>query len=340
MYLAQKVISGERHYFIRESVHRDGVYVSRELMSLGTDPSGYLVYPGGRSFYIHEQVEECLARSGADPDYDELEELFWPFVRPDIRHSIQGFRSRGRKRFSELTRQEEDFIANHLHPVDRRRYNYLRTGELDQSKQAAISYKFYRSLAFKSRDELEHRFMDMEKELEPDEFSLYVYSFLYLRRHFSEIIAGKMPQGLDPEKLDRLFLEELCGLNRDDLFWKGAGKPEDLHPYLLRYVIMFFDHPLGSESFMQDHLRDFFARTRRRFGDFPVKKPDLSPDEAGRIMGISSAILSSMSQRELTRIYRGLAMKMHPDRGGDHDQFIRLTQAYKMLLSKKTTGGI
>lgn len=337
MYLAQRIVQGRRCFFIRRSQLQGNVYVASELMDLGTDPGAFIVYPGGRSFYIHEQVEDCLSKQNVPMDYDRLEDLFWPFVHPDIKRSMGCFRSRntGSPAQGRLTDEEEDFISNHLHPVDRRRYNYLRTGEIDQATQGNIPLKFYRPLAFKSRDELEHKFMDMEVSLEAHEFSVYVYSFLHLRRFFSEIIAGKMPQGLDSKKLDRLFMDELCDLNRDDLFWKGAEKPDGLHACLVRYAIMFFDYPLGSESFMQDHLRDFFARNRQRFGRIKLKKADVSPGEASRIMGVPGKILYAMSKRELTKVYRSLAMKMHPDKGGDHEAFIRLTEVYRMLLAKK-----
>ncbi len=337
MYLAYNTINRQRHYFIRQTEFIDGVYVSRELMSLGSDPSSYIVYPGGNSFYIHEHVEENLNSQGVIPDYDLLEKIFWPFVRHDIRRSLRGFFSRdGSSRPSvELNAQEEDFIRNHLHPVDRRRYNYLRIGELDQSRLTSIPSRFYRPLAFKSRDELEHLFLDMETRLEPHELSLYVYSFLYLRRFFSEIIAGRMPQGLDPKKLEDFFIREICGLNNDDLFWKGEQKSYDLHPYLIRYVIMFFDYPLASESFLHEHIQDFIAGTRQRFSSFPPKKPAFSQDEASRIMGVTFKNLHSMSKKELTRVFRSRVMKMHPDKGGDHDRFIKLMEIYKTLLKRK-----
>ena len=337
MYLAYKIINKQKHYFIRKSVFLDGDYVSRELMELGPDPSAYLVYPGGRSFYIHEQVEETLDSQGFVPDYDLLEKIFWPFVRPDIKRALQGFmfRSDSSGIAAKLTPLEDEFIRNRLHPVDRRRYNYLRMGELDQSRLTSIPTKFYRVLAFKSRDELEHLFMDMENRLEPAELSLYVYSFLYLRRFFTEMIAGRMPQGLDQQKLEKLFIREVCSLNSDDLFWKGGHKPADLHPFLIRYVIMFFDYPLSSESFLSEHLRDFIAGTRQRFRTFPSKKPDFSEDEAGTIMGVPARTLYAMSKKELTRIYRGRIMEMHPDKGGDHDRFIKLMEIYRTLLARK-----
>ncbi len=338
MYLAQKTINHKRHYFIRKSVRVNGVYVSRELMSLGPDPSRFIVYPGGRSFYIHENVEDHLSGKGYVPDYDLLEKIFWPFVRPDIKRALQGFFSRDSSSRSgkSLTQSEEVFIRHHLHPVDRRRYNYLRIGELDQSRLSRVPVKFYRPLTFKSRDELEHLFMVMESRLEPRELSLYVYSFFYLRRFFTEIIAGRMPQGLDQEKLEELFVRELCALNSDDLFWKGADKPKDLHPFLVRYAVMFFDFPLSSDSFLQDHLKDFIAGTRWRSAHFPRKQPDISRKEAGTIMGVAPDVLYAMSKKELTALFRRKAVKLHPDTGGDHDQFIRLMEVYTTLLRRKS----
>ncbi len=40
-----------------------------------------------------------------------------------------------------------------------------------------------------------------------------------------------------------------------------------------------------------------------------------------------------MSGRELTRLYRQRAKNLHPDTGGEHEVFIRLTAAYEQLLS-------
>ncbi len=337
MYMAYKIINRQKQYFIRKSVFVDGVYVSRELMALGPDPSEYIVYPGGRSFYIHENVEESLSSQGLAPNYDLLEKIFLPFLQPDIKRSLRGFfdRDESSRPRSELSACEDDFIRNHLHPVDRRRYNYLRMGELDQSRMPGIPTRFYRPLLFKSRDELEHLFIDMESRLEPREFSLYVYSFLYLRRFFTEIIAGRMPQGLDQKKLEDFFISEICDLNNDDLFWRGHHKPVDLHACLVRYVIMFFDYPLGSDSFLQDHRREFIAGTRQRSRSFYPKKPDFSEDEASRIMGVEAKTLYAMSKKELTRVYRSRIMQMHPDKGGDHDKFIKLMEVYRILLARK-----
>ena len=42
-----------------------------------------------------------------------------------------------------------------------------------------------------------------------------------------------------------------------------------------------------------------------------------------------------MSRRNLARLYRRKAQELHPDKGGDHDQFVRLTRAYNELMKSK-----
>ncbi len=340
MYLAWKRHQDRRNYYIRKSVIQNGVFVSMDLMDLGPDPSVYLEYPGGRSFYIQERVEEHLDKKDTPWSYQELEDLFWPFLRPDIRRSLDGFKCRDERhaKRSGLTPEEDDFIRNRLHIVDKRRYNFLRLGELDQSKLTRIPTRFYRPLAFKSRDELEHLFIDMESRLELSEYSLYVYSFFYLRRFFDEIIAGKMPQGLDQDRLDRLFVQEVCLLDRDESFWRGLSRKKGLHAYLRRYVIMYFDYPFSTGNILQEHIRDFMARNRARFQQPRPGKKDPGMDEVSTILGMSVQKLKKMSRRELTRVYRRRALKMHPDRGGDHEEFIRLNEAYQTLLKKIRPG--
>jgi curved DNA-binding protein CbpA len=41
-----------------------------------------------------------------------------------------------------------------------------------------------------------------------------------------------------------------------------------------------------------------------------------------------------MDKQTLTRKFRKLARKHHPDRGGSHDRFVELSEAYQTLLAK------
>lgn len=56
MYLARKHINGKIYYSLRESYKDNAYYKSRDLIDLGVDPTRFIVYPGGTSFYIHEDI--------------------------------------------------------------------------------------------------------------------------------------------------------------------------------------------------------------------------------------------------------------------------------------------
>jgi hypothetical protein len=336
MYLARYTLHGQSRFAIRQTLEREGRFVSRELFDLGADPEEYIVYPGGNAFYIDDRIKDVLSGQGVDPDNDALESIFWPFLDGRIRHALRGFRNRGRgkARRSRVSPEEIRFIRDRLHVVDKRRLNYLRIGHLDQTQMNEIPDVFYRQLVFKSRDELEQHFMGLEQELPPRELSSYVYSFLNLRRFFSEIYAGKMPQGLDEDKLERFFIQTVCDLNADPAFW-GPELPGDrLHPYLIRYVIMFFDYPFAPSTFLQDMLNEYVSRRQRRSQQIWQEKTG-GMREASRAFDVSEQELRSMDRAEVTRLYRQKIQKLHPDKGGEHEDFIRLTRAYKAVLLQK-----
>ncbi len=336
MYLARYTVHGQSRFAIRETYEREGRYLSRELFDLGPDPEQYIVYPGGNSFYIDEEVKDVLSDEGVDPDNDALEDVFWPFVDPSIRHALRGFHSRGRGKAkrSTITPEELHYIRERLHSVDKRRLNYLRIGHLDQTQMNEIPDIFYRQLVFKSRDELEQHFMGLEWDLPPREYSSYVYSFLNLRRFFYEIYAAKMPQGLNEDKLERFFIETICHLNRDPDFW-GPKVPGDwLHPYLIRYAIMFYDYPFAPSTFLQDILNEYISKRQHRSNRIWQEKTS-GLKEASLAFGVSEKELRAMDRAEVTRLYRRKIQKLHPDKGGEHEDFIRLTKAYKAVLRQK-----
>jgi hypothetical protein len=69
MYLARFLHSGLFSYQIRQSVPDNGVYVSRTLYDLGTYPGTFIVYPGGNSFYLDQDMVETIEKRGRDISY-------------------------------------------------------------------------------------------------------------------------------------------------------------------------------------------------------------------------------------------------------------------------------
>jgi hypothetical protein len=183
LYLAQKKITGEICYFIRESYPYEDYFLSRDLIDLGPDPGRFIIYPGGNSFYIDEIIENRI------------------------------------------------------------------------------------------------------------------------------------------------------NLNTDPFFGTGMTSGNRLNEYLVRYVLMYFDYDYAPGSFMDEYLRQFI-NSRRDYRP-PYRNSNFGLKEACAIFGQSKEELKKMSRKELTRQYRQKAQKLHPDKGGDHNKFVKLTEAYHELLRTK-----
>jgi len=334
MYLAKHRIKGRYRYFIRESFAGENGPRSRELFDLGTDPSRYIIYPDDNAFYIDRVVEEQLEDLGVRPDWDELENIFWPFLDPAIKRAIEPLRQRyyGRKKTAKLNPAQEAKIHTQTHIFDKRRMHYLRCGQLDQGHIGRMPAILLKGLVGKSRDETEQYFMVLEQSLKPVELKKYVFVIFDLQRFFRELIAKKFPEGLDQHRVDEHFLEEVCCLNQNEAFWGGSQTPKELHEYLVRYVIMFFDSDYGSSTILGDYARDFINRHRAHRP--PPPKSTVSVEEASTIFEVKKETLKMITIRDLTRLYRRQAKKFHPDKGGEHDKFIKLTEAFQTLLRK------
>ncbi len=61
-------------------------------------------------------------------------------------------------------------------------------------------------------------------------------------------------------------------------------------------------------------------------------KHEIQHFQALLILGIKSGA----SKKQLKRAYRKLAMKHHPDKGGNQEEFIILKQAYDLLVEQGT----
>jgi hypothetical protein len=339
LYLKRKHLKGSCHFLVCKSYRDEGYWRHRELTDLGPDPGAHVVYPGGNSFYVSEALEETLKTLGVSYTPDDLERLFIPFLKPRIRRIVERF-DRGTDssgRWRSCSSSDLMFHQKQLHAFDKRRLHYLRCGRVDIGNLEARPWKFLNVLLEKSRDEIETLFEEMEMELPPQEVRSYLYTALELQTHFSRLSMRNHPDMLDPEQVDHYFLEDLCRLNEDPGFFRGVdrGGAQDLHCYLVRYLIMYFDNAF-SHGFREDEYgSDFIGR--HRFYRPPRKGHGLSPveKEACRCLDISPEEFKKMNRRSLARHYRRCAMVAHPDKGGGKEAFVEITQAYECLLRLK-----
>ena len=329
MYLAE-VKNGQKavRFVIRQSVKDGDRYRSRDLFDLGDDPSRYIVYPGGNGFYIDPAVESTIEKQGAFVSQSELEPLFRPFLPFRIRRVIEGFdRSVSSKR-----KISGRFSVKMFHPFDLYRLHYLKFGSVNPRHFDKVPHRFYAGLFEKSRDEIEYDFISAEQILQQTELAHYTFQIFNLHRHFDTHFARSYPESLDQRQLDRFFIKALCDLNEDESFQLQDRAGTLLHPHLARYAIMYFDNCFLPRDPFQSFLRDFINRHRVYQ---PPKSVQVSLSESAQLFGVSVAALKKMNAVKLTRIYRKMAMKHHPDRGGDPNVFVKLNEAYNKLMKRK-----
>lgn len=327
MYMARYRDRGNIRYVIRQSYADATCLRSRDLFDLGQDPAQYIVYVGGSGYYYSEEVIDGLARSGIDADQDQLDRLFFEFLDPRIQRVIHGF-DRGRRSSTPRSITDRHQAGNRPHAFDRRRHHYLRFGHSDQRHIDRVSEKIFSPLYDKSRDELEQYFLTAERVLRPHEKPFYV-STIFEFRTFVPARNSELPL---IDQMDAFFLSRLCGLNGDRRFWSGMPENRELHHYLAKYAIMYFDFDPPRRSPWQAYVEDFINRHREYH---PPAKVKLKLEEAGRLFGMPWKRLKTLDKKSLTRLYRQLALKHHPDQGGDAEAFRRLTQYYKVLLKRK-----
>ena len=334
MYLAEHTIKGRKKYIIRDSLYNpaSNCWQSRDLIDLGRAPGEYIEYPGGNAFYINESVSRHLASQGVEYDICELEELFWRFIKREIRQKIEPFHYRGRRKSRRAGM--EDRSEEPVQLFDRRRIYYLRCGAVDQRMISRLPQRYFTALRNKSRDELEQYILQLEKNLRPGEYKLYAYVIFDLQRYFRASTARLIPQALDQDELDSCFIRELCSLQRDKPFWSGFHKGDGLHEYLVRYAVMFFDYEFDGGSAWDEYLQNFI--NSRRFYRPPSPPAKIDTEEIEEIFGVSEEDLKAMQKSELIKLFRLRAHELHPDKGGEHDAFVRLAEAYKQLLRRKS----
>jgi hypothetical protein len=339
MYLKKNRAGDSYHYVLSESYWNGELWTHRRLLDLGPHPEKYIEYPGGNSFYIKETLVDALSDMGKGDTTDALEEILRPFLDPRIRRIIERFERPKNpvKKWREAC-SKNTLLAyqRNLHPFDKRRLHYLRFGRIRIGDLDARPRSFLYVLFEKSRDEIEHLIEEMERDLPPHELHPYLYTALRLQDHFRHLLTRYHPSAMDPEKLDKCFLDALCRLNEEEMFLRGVPHSEQdcLHPYLVKYLILYFDHSMGSDTVGDEYVSDFIWR--HRFHRNPrASQPATSQKTACRILGISLTEFQQMDRQTLARRYRRLAKKTHPDRGGDKALFVKIKSAYEDLLKLK-----
>lgn len=335
MYIARISEQGAARYLIRQSVPDPGgdYLVSRDLFDLGGDPGRFIHYTGRDSFHLDPEIEAAVGRRLGTAGPAELEELFRPFLRPEARRQAEFFSGRYRN-FTprKLSAAEIDYLERRAHLFDKRRLHYLRYGSVSQARLHKAPLKLFLPLLDKSRDELEQYFLSQEAVLEPGEYRQYVYVIFDLQRFFPETAAQVMPEALGQEKLEAKFETEFCRLFDDSSFTAGLHE-RALIRYLSRYAIMFFDYGFPAASFEEEYIRQFM--NRRRTFRFPEKKVEIDEREVIELFGMERRELEGMSAARLTALYRKLVHEHHPDKGGEHDDFVKLTELYRHLRKDK-----
>jgi hypothetical protein len=327
MYLAQ-INSGKKiTYVLRESIPSGKTLIHHTLFDLGPFPGAWINYPGGNAWYVDEGLEAAVSLGCRNYDPDALEEIFWPWVRPDIRQAVEVFRNRdGSPAPPRLTAAEKEALSRATHAFDKRRTHFLKFGNMDQGPLPNMPAVLFKDLQKKSRDEIEQLFMVRERTLEPTDLKSYVYTVFDLQSFFQGALAKQMPHALDQNKVETFFLKEICRINRQ-LF----NLTSHLHPYMVRYLIMFFDNDYADTLLLEEMERAFRAR-HRSFKQPPPKAFSLR--KALDLFHITQQELKALNKRGLTKIFRKLAREHHPDRGGSHDRFVEINNAYQILVEK------
>ncbi len=283
---------------------------------------------------MDEEVESLIRAQGGQVDSRELDLLFRPFLRPAVRDRVEQFDRGGSRRARRASPSEYDELYRGIHPFDKRRIHYLRLGRMDQGRICLQTHRFFNHLLYKSRDELEQMFLEMERYLRPREYKSYVYVIFDLQRHFPHLMTRFFPSALDQDLLEDLFVDDFCALSRNKAFRAEYSPGSAIDRYLKRYLIMFFDGGYPANELEQEFIR-LFMENRRQFNPPPPPAGSVTLSEAMAVMGINEQQFASMTPEALSRQYRRKAHEHHPDKGGEHDDFVKLESAYRMLRERK-----
>lgn len=313
---------------MKETYSERGILKARTLMDLGEVPARHILYTGRHAFSFNPAIEERLHEMGVRFETEELETLFKPFLKPETQIILDRYASRRKSR-----RRAGDASPGPgcVHIFDARRLYYLRFARTDSGELGTRHWKFLDIFLGKSRDEIECLIEDMERDLPPRESANYVYAALGIALRVAPFLRDH-PSALGQDVLDGHIMDALCAVDSDKAFFSGVDRAsgDALHPYLQKYAWLYFDSDFHHEAAWPDPFR-LWQRAARQ----PAPRPSVSLETACAVFEIAVRDFRSMSRREFMRLYRRKAKKIHPDTGGEHEEFVRLAEAYERLLCEK-----
>jgi hypothetical protein len=333
LYLRRIKFPDGSHYVLRESYCDGDCWTHRDLADLGVNPEECIEYAGSNGFYFNGDLEEKLQAAGVEYSSEDLECVFLPFLKPHIRRIIDNFHAHSARPYRSKNISQNELARKQrcLHSFDKRRLHFLRCGRVDIGDLDRRPWGFLNVVVERSRDEIEHIVEGMETVLRPQEMRSYLFAALNLQAHFPHHVLRNHPAALDQETVDNHFLEALCRVNSDAVFWGGTDgcDPATLHPYLARYLILYFDSEFERPQW-PEFMRGFAGRQRPYRRQSAVQR--MGMEDACRVFGVSREEVARMKSKELVRMYRRKAKELHPDKGGDKESFIRMGEAFACLM--------
>lgn len=332
MYLATLKHGTTITYQLRQSYHDPATdsFHHRLIFDLGEHPADHMEFMGEAVVFFNSELEHAVRVHTAVDSGTLLEKLLWDFLPRPTRERLSRFDRSDRYVPGPLSPEDRQKIAEQIHIFDRRRLYYLHFGAIDQSRLFTMNERAYRPLLNQSRDEREYHFAGLEKALKPEEYRNYLYAIFNLQIFFSASYASFLPEALPQDEVADHFVKALCHLNGNHSFWQYEAKTSALHPHLARYLVMFFDFAPRYRTFEEEYIRRFM-NSHRTFR-WPERQAAVSQERINQLFGQPLAHLKKLQQKELHRLYRKRAKELHPDRGGDKDRFVELTEVYDSLL--------
>lgn len=297
MYISRRIAPSGYTYSICESYYDHPYYRSRVLFELGSDPTKFITYYSDVAFSI--DLEEELAKQGIKTDQFELEELFYRFLTPSAQRWVTISINRRRNK----DKPSQSFDSREFHWFDRIRLIVLKLDHRQPKRILDERLPFFGKLLKKSRDEIENMIWDMEDRLTFRERVRYFYAVFELMNY------------VDTEERDGIFLEIICSLSKDPNYLMGLETPEVLRNYLSRYIWQYFD----------------LLPVRRVPRVYEIWVQEVYED-VSQILNIPVETLFSLSRKDILKMFRIKIKELHPDKGGDHEAFIRLRRIMETFL--------